>query len=92
MDESDATAHRRQDPRYGSSNPTAWKVRGQDVKTLKDATGKLYRPDLYATAKEGQITEVSYMFQKPGADATPVAKISYVTKVDDLGCGVGYYK
>jgi hypothetical protein len=29
---------------------------------------------------------------KPGADATPVAKISYVTKVDDLGCGVGYYK
>jgi hypothetical protein len=32
------------------------------------------------------------MFPKPGTDATPVAKISYVTKVDDLGCGVGYYK
>ena len=76
----------------GSSNPTARKVLSQDVKTLKDATGKLYGPDLYAAAKEGQITEVSYMFPKPGADATPVAKISYVTKVDDLGCGVGYYK
>jgi tetratricopeptide (TPR) repeat protein len=49
-------------------------------------------PDLYAAAKEGQITQVSYMFPKPGTDTTPVAKISLVTKVGDLGCGVGYYK
>ena len=42
---------------------------------------------------EGQITEVSYMFPRPGADKTPVAKASLVTRVgDDLGCGVGYYK
>jgi signal transduction histidine kinase len=65
---------------------------GQDVRNLKDATGKIYGPDLYAAAKEGQITEVSYMFPKPGGDTTPVAKVSFVTKVDDLGCGVGYYK
>jgi hypothetical protein len=79
MDESDATAHRRQDPRYGSSNPTAWKVRGQDVKTLKDATGKLYGPDLYAAAKEGQITEA-----RRGRDARCEDKLRY--QVDDLGC------
>jgi hypothetical protein len=39
-----------------------------------------------------KITEVNYMFPKPGPDSTPVAKISLVTKVGDLGCGVGYYK
>ena len=37
---------------------------GQDSRTLKDATGKIYGADLYAGAKEGQITEVSYMFAK----------------------------
>ena len=76
----------------GSSNPAARKVMGQDSRTLKDATGKMYGADLYAAAKEGQITEVSYMFPKPGANSTPVAKVSFVTKVGDLGCGVGYYK
>jgi signal transduction histidine kinase len=76
----------------GTSNPAGRKVIGQNVKTLKDATGKLYGPDLYAAAKEGQITEVSYMFPKPGTDTTPVAKVSFVTKAGDLGCGVGYYK
>jgi Cache domain len=66
---------------------------GTDIKALKDATGKIYGPDLHAAAqKEGQITEVSYMFPRPGADKTPVQKVSFVTKVGDLGCGVGYYK
>ena len=76
----------------GSSNPVSRKVIGQDIRTLKDATGKVFGQDLYAAAKEGQITEVSYMFPKPGADTTPVAKVSFVTKAGDLGCGVGYYK
>ena len=76
----------------GSTNPAAKKTIGVDVRTLKDATGKVFGPDLYGAAKEGQITEVSYMFPKPGADATPVAKVSLVTRVGDLGCGVGYYK
>jgi len=76
----------------GSTNPAARKVIGLDARTLKDATGKVFGQDLYDAAKEGQIAEVSYMFPKPGADMTPVAKISLVTKVGDLGCGVGYYK
>ena len=69
----------------GSTNPAARKTIGQDSRTLKDATGKVFVQDLYDAAKEGQITEVSYIFPKPGAD-------SLVTKVGDLGCGVGYYK
>jgi predicted outer membrane protein len=76
----------------GSNNPSARKAIGSDLRTLKDATGKVFGQDLYDAAKEGQITEVSYMFPKPGTDPTPVAKISLVTRVGDLGCGVGYYK
>jgi Single Cache domain 2 len=76
----------------GSTNPAAKKTIGVDVRTLKDSTGKVFGQDLYDAAKEGQITEVSYMFPKPGADMTPVAKVSLVTRVGDLGCGVGYYK
>ena len=76
----------------GSTNPVAKKTIGVDVRTLKDATGKVFGQDLYAAAKEGQITEVNCMFPKPGTDTTPVAKISLVTRVGDLGCGVGYYK
>jgi hypothetical protein len=76
----------------GSTNPTARKTIGVDSRGLKDATGKVFGQDLYDAAKEGQITEVSYMFPKPGTDPTPVAKVSLVTRIGDLGCGVGYYK
>jgi hypothetical protein len=67
---------------------------GTDIRGLRDATGKLYGPELHAASQkpEGQINEVSYMFPRPGADKTPVQKVSFVTKVGDLGCGVGYYK
>jgi hypothetical protein len=65
---------------------------GMDVRTLKDKSGHVFGQDVYDAAKEGQITEVSYMFPRPGADSTPVQKVSFVTKVGDLGCGVGYYK
>ena len=67
---------------------------GTDIKTLKDGTGNVYGQELYAAAQkpEGQITEVSYMFVRPGADAKPIPKVSFVTKVGELGCGVGYYK
>ena len=58
----------------GSTNPAARKTIGVDVRTLKDATGKVFGQDLYDAAKEGQIAEVGYMFPKPGADMTPVAK------------------
>src|ERR1700730_2573330 len=74
------------------ANPNAKQLIGVDVRTNKDATGKLFGPELYAAAQKGQITEVSYMFQKPGPDKTPVQKVSFVTGVGDLGCGVGYYK
>ena len=76
------------------ASPNSKQVLGTDVRTIKDPTGKVFGPDLYAAAQmpEGQITEVSYMWPRPGSDKTPVAKVSFVTRIGDLGCGVGYYK
>ncbi len=65
---------------------------GKDVRTFKDKTGKAFGQEIYDAAKAGQISEVSYMFGKPGAEQTPVPKVSFVTGVADLGCAVGYYK
>ena len=46
-----------------------------------------------ATQKpEGEISELSILFARPGPDPTPVPKVIFVTRVGDLGCGVGYYK
>jgi hypothetical protein len=39
---------------------------------------------------EGKMTEVSYMFPRPG-ETEPVQKVSFITKVGDQGCGVGYF-
>jgi hypothetical protein len=67
---------------------------GTDVRTLKDPTGKVYGVELYAAGQkpEGQITEVGdYMFQ-PGTTTPVFPKVTFVTKVGDLGCGVSYYK
>jgi signal transduction histidine kinase len=75
-----------------TASDNARKLIGHDIRTLKDPTGKVYGEELYAAAKQGQITEVSYNFPKPGADTTPVPKVSFVTGIGDLGCGVGYYK
>ena len=76
-------------------NPNAKQLLGVDGRTLKDATGKAFGQELNDAYQKpvGQITEVSYMFPRPGPDKTPVAKVSFATRVDDdLGCGVGYYK
>ena len=63
-------------------NPNAKQLIGVDARTLKDATGKPFGAELYAAYQkpEGEITEVNYVFPRPGADKTPVAKVSLVTR------------
>jgi hypothetical protein len=46
---------------------------------------------MLTVAQDGKIAEVDYLFPRPGT-TNPVPKSSYVTKVADLVCGVGYYK
>lgn len=63
---------------------------GTDVKTLKDINGKPFGEEMLR-AQEGKFTEVSYMWPRLGT-TTPVPKVSYVTKIKDHICGVGYYQ
>ena len=65
-------------------------------KSLKDLMDKAKPPkalgeEMYKVAKEGKISEVGYMWPRPGSE-TPVQKVSFVTKVSDQVCAVGYYK
>ena len=61
-------------------------------KDNKDVTGKAYGEEIVKVAQEGKFAEVSYMFPRLGADKTPVQKVSFVTRVADHICIVGYYK
>jgi signal transduction histidine kinase len=64
---------------------------GKSLKDLKDKAGKPLGEEIYKVAKEGQVAEVAYMWPRPG-QTEPVQKVSYVTKVGDQVCAVGYYK
>lgn len=64
---------------------------GKSLKDLKDKAGKGLGQEIYAKAAEGQISEVSYMWARPGT-TEPVPKVTFVTKVADQVCAVGYYK
>jgi hypothetical protein len=76
------------------SNPNAKQLLATDARTQKDPTGKAFGMELYTAGQkpEGQITEVSYLFVRPGPDTKPVPKVSFVTRAGDIYCGVGYYK
>jgi signal transduction histidine kinase len=67
-------------------------LKGKNIREIKDKNGKALGEEMMTVAKEGKFDEVSYMWPRPGADTTPVQKVSYVTKAGDQVCGVGYYK
>jgi signal transduction histidine kinase len=67
------------------------KLVGQSLKELKDKAGKALGAEMYQVAQEGKVAEVAYMWPRPGS-TDPVAKVSFVTKVGDQVCAVGYYK
>lgn len=64
---------------------------GKSMKTIKAQDGEPLGMRLYESAKEGEINEIEYQWPKPGGKE-PVTKVSYVTKVGDQVCAVGYYK
>jgi len=76
-------------------NPNLKQALGTDVRAAQNSTGDAFGAKVYAAIQkpEGQITEVSYMAPKPGANDTLAEKVSLVTRADSaIGCGVGYYK
>jgi signal transduction histidine kinase len=64
---------------------------GKSLKDLKDKAGKALGEDMYKTAEEGSVKEIAYMWPRPGS-TEPVQKVSYITKIGDQICAVGYYK
>ena len=64
---------------------------GQSLRALTDKTGNKLGEAIYATAAEGKFSVVEYLWPRPG-QTEAVPKASYVTKVADQVCGVGYYK
>jgi hypothetical protein len=67
---------------------------GADTWDAKDPTGKAFGKELNdgMMKPEGVVTEVHYLFPKPGTTAPAVPKTTIVMRVaPDLGCGVGYY-
>jgi Single Cache domain 2 len=66
------------------------KLMGTDARKLNVA-GQPLGQQIFDGVKEGTVSTVDYNFPKPGSE-TPAPKQSFITKVGDQGCGVGYYK
>jgi hypothetical protein len=64
---------------------------GFNLKDFTDKTGKPVGEELYASAKEGEISEITYKWLQPGGGDEQVDKVSFYTKFDDQICGVGFY-
>ena len=62
---------------------------GKDIRTLRDANGKMFGQEMFTNVKDGDIIIVDYIFPKPNSIA-PVAKQSFVEGLGDVACGVGY--
>lgn len=72
-----------------TAHPT---LRGKPVRDLKDSSGRNFGEDIMrAGSADGTVNEVSYSFPRPGG-GDPAPKVTYVTKIGDQVCGVGYYK
>ncbi len=65
--------------------------KGMKLREMKDVNGVAFGEEIMNAAKDGEISEVTYMWPRPNTD-TPAEKVTFVTKVEDQVCGVGYYK
>jgi signal transduction histidine kinase len=64
---------------------------GRNLKDLFDLDGVAFGQEMMAVAQPGVVKAISYMWPKPGS-RTPTEKVTFVTRVADQVCGVGYYK
>ena len=67
---------------------------GTDNRLLKEKNGSPLGQHVYDAAqklKDGQITTVDYNYPRPNS-TEPVPKETFVTRVGNTACGVGYYK
>ena len=72
-----------------SAHPSA-SLQGQDVHELHDKTGNYFIAEMMKQAKPGQISQIRYLFPRPGGTEA-IAKTTYYTRAGDQVCGVGFY-
>ena len=68
-------------------NPALMGTAVRALKVKDDPLGQR----IFDSIKEGTVSTVDYNFPKPGT-TDPAPKESFVIKVGNQGCGVGYYK
>ena len=64
---------------------------GQSLRDLQGRAGSPLGENIYAAAASGDVSEVSYMWPRPGEEE-PVQKHAYVAQIGDVTCAVGYYE
>jgi hypothetical protein len=64
---------------------------GQDVRMLRDKTGKPFGEKMYLNAKEGQVDTIGYMSPIAGAPEQ-ASKRADITRIGDQVCGVSFYR
>ena len=65
-------------------------LQGQDVHDLHDETGNYFIATMLNTAKPGQVSEIHYLFPRPGSTVA-APKTTFYTRATDQVCGVGVY-
>jgi hypothetical protein len=63
--------------------------KGEKLTDIKDVKGFAFGEEMMR-ATEGKISEITYMWPKPGSEE-PVQKRTYYTKIGDQICAVGSY-
>ena len=64
---------------------------GENILVMQDQNGKRFGGEIYGSAVESEFSQVDYLWPRPG-ESEPAEKATFVTKVDDQVCAVGYYK
>ena len=64
---------------------------GRKLQDLYDVDGVAFGQEMMAVAQQGAIKAIAYMWPRPDSHV-PAQKVSFVTRVADQICGVGYYK
>ena len=65
---------------------------GYELKNMEDKSGKKFGIELKQNAVEGEFREVSYLWPRTPDAKKPSPKSSYISRVGNTACGVGYYK
>lgn len=64
---------------------------GSSMRALRDKRGNPLGQWLYETAQEGEISEVTYYWPRPGSTRV-LQKVALVTRIGEQVCAVDYYR